>query len=72
MSLKKEVRAQIDSGSHEKLAIMAEQAQIGPGEFAARILEKAIEYEWYEASIAIRRAERLGRRRRALDSDGGD
>ena len=67
--LRKEVRPQIAVDSHERLSIMAEQSQLQISELAARMLEKAIAYEWHEISMALARSERLGKRRRALEGD---
>ena len=71
MSLRgKEVRPFIDPDSHERLAIMADHKDTQIAVLAARWLEKMIAAEWHEFSIAIERSERLGKRWKAVESDG--
>jgi len=69
----KEVRPLIDPELHEKLSIMAAAQGEGSGEIAklaARYLEKMIVAEWHEFSLSLRRAERLGKRWKAVEGDG--
>ena len=71
MSLRgKDVRPEIDPVSHERLRIMAEHGDTQMNQLAAKLLEKAIAYEWHEISLILDRSERLGKLRRAADSDG--
>jgi len=74
MSLRgKEVRPLIDAELHEKLVVMAAAHGEGTGEIAklaARLLEKMIAAEWHEFSLTLRRAERLGKRWKAVEGDG--
>ena len=65
----KEVRPFISETCHEKLAIIAEYRDAQLAELAARLLEKAIVYEWHEVSVLIERSERLGKRWKAVDSE---
>ena len=69
MSLRgKEVRPQIDDVPHERLSIIAEYRGEQIAELAAKLLEKAIAYEWHEVSVLIERSERLGKRWKAAES----
>ena len=71
MSLRgKEVRPLIDADMHERLAIMAEYRDLQLNEFASRLLESAICYEWREVSVLIERSDRLGKRWKLLESGG--
>ena len=68
MSLpRKEVRPMLEPDAHEKLAIMAEHADVQLAELAARLLEKSIVAEWHEVSVLIERSERLGKRWKATE-----
>ena len=67
----KEVRPQIGADSHEKLSIMADHGDHQINQFSARLLEKAIEYEWHEFKLTLARSERLGKRWKAVDEGGG-
>jgi hypothetical protein len=66
----KEVRPLIDPIMHERLAIMAEHKDMQINELAASLLEKEIAGEWHQVSVLIKRSERLGKRWRAVESDG--
>lgn len=55
---------------HERLAIMAEHKDMQINELAASLLEKEIAGEWHQVSVLIKRSERLGKRWRAVESDG--
>lgn len=67
----KEVRPLIEPDLHEQLAIMAEYRDVQISDLAARLLEKAIVAEWHEVRVLIERSERLGKRWKAAESDGG-
>lgn len=72
MSLRgKEVRPLIEEDAHERLSIIAEHRDMQINELAARLLEKAIAGEWHEISILLARSERLGKRWKAVEGDGG-
>lgn len=66
----KEVRPLIEQDAHERLSMMADFRDLQLNEFAARLLEKAIDYEWRDFSVLIDRAERTAIRRKALESGG--
>jgi hypothetical protein len=63
----KEVRPLIDDVQHERLSIIAEYSGEQIAELAAKLLEKAIAYEWHEVSVLIERSERLGKRWKAAE-----
>ena len=72
MSLRgKEVRPLIDEEAHERLSIIAEHRDMQINELAARLLEKAIAGEWHEVSLLLERSERLGKRWKAVETNGG-
>ena len=66
----KEVRPLIEHDAHDRLSMMADFHDSQLNEFAARLLQKAIEYEWRDFSVFIDRSERTAERRRALESVG--
>jgi hypothetical protein len=63
----KEVRPFVSDDLHEKLSIIADYRNLQIAEFAALLLEKAIVAEWHEVSVLLERAERLGKRCKALE-----
>ncbi len=71
MSLRgKEVRPLLDHDAHERLSIIADHKDMQINELAARLLEKAIAGEWHEVRLLLARSERLGKRWKAVDSNG--
>lgn len=60
----------IDEKAHERLSIMAEHGDMQLNECAARLLEKAIAYEWHDVRILLARSERLGKRWKAVEGPG--
>ena len=71
MSLRgKEVRPLIEAELHERLSIMADYRDMQINEFAARLLEKAVAGEWHEVRLLLARSERLGKRWKAVESQG--
>ena len=73
MSLRgKEVRPEIGQVSHERLRIMAEHGDKQINQLASSLLEKSIAYERHEFSLLLKRSERLGKLRKAVDSQSGE
>jgi len=71
MSLRgKEVRPLIDAEAHERLSIMADHREMQINELAASLLSKMIAAEWHEVRLLLARSERLGKRWRAVESQG--